>query len=74
MVAALLAVAQREAAEWNLEAVEVWNPDGATVEAARLLHAPVEVCHREEESIPSLRWKAAADDVVWLGNEKYGWC
>jgi hypothetical protein len=73
-IAALLAAAQREAAEWNLEGVEVWNPNAVTVEAARLLHAQVEVCHRDEESIPSLRWKSAADNVVWLGNEKYVWC
>jgi hypothetical protein len=73
-IAALLAVARREAGEWNLEGVEVWNPNAATVEAARMLHEPAEVCHRDEESIPSLRWKASADDVLWLGNEKFGWC
>jgi acyl-CoA reductase-like NAD-dependent aldehyde dehydrogenase len=73
-IAALLAAARREAAEWGLEAVEAWNPGAATLEAARVLDASVDVCEREEEAIPSLRWKAAGDDVVWLGNEKYGWC
>jgi hypothetical protein len=74
-IAALLALAQQEAAKWNLEGVEVWNPNSITIQAARLLHSSLDIYHRDSESIPSLRWnKSASHHMVWLGNEKYGWC
>jgi GNAT superfamily N-acetyltransferase len=79
-IAALLAMAQREAYTWKTEQVEVWNPNAVAVDAAKLLLPSAEIIHREDESIPSLRWHFNSDgsdgeeEITWLGNEKYGWC
>ena len=81
-IAALLRLAQKEAAEWKMEGAEVWNPTVATVEAARMLKPEATVVDRESESIASLRWYGersqeggrVADHVDWIANEKYGWC
>jgi hypothetical protein len=80
-IAALLRLAQREAAAWKMEEVEVWNPTVVTVEAVRMLKPKARVVDRESESIASLRWYGEApqkggrvtDFVDWIGNEKYGW-
>ncbi|PVI08588.1 hypothetical protein DM02DRAFT_578760 [Periconia macrospinosa] len=78
-IMSLLAMAQREAEEWKMEQVEVWNPSPVTVEAARRLHPTAEREDREEESIASLKWYAehegpVASSIDWVCNEKYGWC
>jgi hypothetical protein len=76
-IAALLAAAQDEAVRWQMEDVQLWNPNRVTVEAARYLYPSTDVVHRDEESICSLRWygdEAALDNLIWPGNEKYGWC
>ena len=74
----ILKIAQAEAAEWKLEHVEVWNPMSTVkslVEKTGLQHSEVE---REEESIASLMWYGEGggkvDEIVWVGNEKFGWC
>ncbi|KAF2266789.1 hypothetical protein CC78DRAFT_559123 [Lojkania enalia] len=77
-IAALLLMAQREAEEWNLEEVEVWNPSSATVAAAQMLDSSASVVDRDSESICSLMWYPehegkVADSIDWIGNEKYGW-
>jgi GNAT domain-containint protein len=76
-IAALLAAAQKEAVRWQMEDVQLWNPNQVTVEAARYLYPSADVIHRDEDSICSLRWygdEGALDSLIWLGNEKYGWC
>jgi GNAT superfamily N-acetyltransferase len=76
-IAALLAMAQDEAARWQMEDVQIWNPNQVTVDAARRLYPSTEVVHRDQDSICSLRWYGddeALNNIVWLGNEKYGWC
>lgn len=78
-VAALLAMAQREAEEWKMDHIEIWNPTSATVSAAQRLHPSAEVVDRDEESIASLQWfpehdGPMAEKIDWVGNEKYGWC
>ncbi|EON61289.1 hypothetical protein W97_00502 [Coniosporium apollinis CBS 100218] len=81
-IAALLAMAQSEAAKWHMAEVETWNPAKVTVAAAQLLEPGAEVVHRDAESIASLMWYGnqpvngghVGDMVTWLGNEKYGWC
>jgi hypothetical protein len=78
-IAALMAVAQREAEEWKMENVNIWNPTLATVRAAQRLHPKAEVVDRDEESIASLQWfpehdGPMAEKIDWVGNEKYGWC
>lgn len=78
-IASLLLVAQREAQEWNLEEVEVWNPSAATLAAAQILHPSAAVVRREKESIASLNWYGphegpAAESIDWLERDKYVWC
>jgi hypothetical protein len=74
--AALFAAAQKQAAEWDMAAVQFWNPNNVALAAARQLDGSVKVQEREKESICSLRWygKGSGDDVEWVCNEKYGWC
>ena len=76
--AAVLQAAQLEAALWGMKGVEIWNPTAITVLAAKELFPPVEIVHREEESIASLMWYGGQNEVgegiEWIGNEKYGWC
>ena len=78
-IAALLSMAQREAAEWGLEEVEAWNPSSAMLEGARRIKNDVQVVNRDQESIASLRWfpkheGSIAESIDWIGNEKHGWC
>ncbi|MCJ1282919.1 hypothetical protein MMC26_002245 [Xylographa opegraphella] len=71
--AEVLRAAQREAGRWAMKTVEVWNPEGVVVLAARSIVGEVEVVDRDEESITSLMWYGEGE-VEWVGNEKYGWC
>lgn len=74
---AVLRMAQHEAYEWNMEQVELWNPGERVLQAARRISPEAQVVHREKESITSLRWYGDAkeeDDLLWMENEKYGWC
>lgn len=78
-IAALFAMAQREAEEWKMEEVEAWNPSAATLAAAQKLDPSAKVIDRDMESIASLQWYPAhegriAESIDWVGNEKYGWC
>lgn len=78
-VAALLEFAQREAEEWKTEHVEIWSPSPSALDGAQLLDKTARVIDRDAESIASLLWYpghegAAAEQVDWIGNEKYGWC
>ena len=76
--AAVLRAAQLEAAKWNMNDVQLWNPTPMTILAAQEIDPSIQVIYRDEESITSLRWHGVdADDrekVDWIGNEKYGWC
>jgi hypothetical protein len=74
----ILEIAKAEAKEWQLGHVELWNPTDVVKEMVKrtgLEHSEVE---REEESIASLMWygegSGKADEIEWVGNEKYGWC
>lgn len=78
-IAALMAAAQREAEEWKMEHVEIWNPSSNTVNAAQRLHPGAKVVDRDEESIASLQWfpehdGPMAEKIDWISNEKYAWC
>jgi GNAT superfamily N-acetyltransferase len=76
--AACLRAAQVEAAKWDMQNVEIWNPSAATFEAARMAFPDATITHRDSESIASLMWygpESGVDgDVEWVCNEKYGWC
>lgn len=77
-VAAVLQRARKEAADWEMTGVEVWNPSVLVEAAAQKVMPGVDLMHREEGSVSSLMWYDenvdAAKDVVWVGNEKYAWC
>lgn len=75
-VAALFAAARKDASEWEMEAVEFWNPNSVALAGARRLEAGVEVREREKASICSLRWygEGGGEGVEWVCNEKFGWC
>lgn len=71
-------IAQKEAEEWKLDHVELWNPTEVVqrlVEQTGLEHDRME---REESSIASLMWygegSGKVDEIEWVANEKYGWC
>jgi GNAT superfamily N-acetyltransferase len=75
---AVIEIAQAQVAEWNLLHIELWNPTPlvqALVEKTNLQHSRVE---RQTDSIPCLMWygegNGKADEVEWVGNEKFGWC
>jgi len=75
-IAALFAAAQKEAKEWSMGHVELWNPTSVTLAAAQKVLPKAEIVHREKESIASLMWYGEGDgsDVRWVCNEKFGWC
>lgn len=76
--AAVLRVAQLEAANWNMNGVQLWNPTPLTILAAQAVDPSSQLIYRDKESIASLRWHAVdprdRHKVDWIGNEKYGWC
>ena len=83
-IASLLRMALNEAQEWHMGEIQVWNPTEPVIAAAKMIDPQVTVVHREETSIPSLRWHGnindpdskvpATDQCDWISNEKYGWC
>lgn len=78
-VAKLFRATRREARDWGMREVWLWNPAEFAVTAAKraMDGEGVKVVDREEESITSLRWYGAPEmegKVEWICNEKYGWC
>lgn len=74
-IAAVLQVAQKEAHDWKMQEVEVWNPHPRTLKAVFMLDPSAKVVERDSESIASLQWYGdEGGEVVWRENEKYGWC
>ncbi|KAK3072922.1 hypothetical protein LTR53_005921 [Teratosphaeriaceae sp. CCFEE 6253] len=75
-IATLFRAAQAEAHASGMAEMQLWNPSDTAIRAARMLDPDVDVVHREEESIASLRWygKGSWEGVDWVCNEKYGWC
>ena len=73
----VLQAAQREAAEWRLDHVELWNPDAHVGSLIKQTGIRQRIVGRENEGMPSLRRleKGLGEDVVeWIANEKYAWC
>ncbi|KAK2763219.1 hypothetical protein FQN54_009855 [Arachnomyces sp. PD_36] len=75
---AVLLAAQREAAEWGLHSVKLWGPSTQVQQLIKRTGTAYQEEDREEEGICSMRWygegSGKEDSVVWVGNEKYGWC
>jgi hypothetical protein len=76
----LLSAALKEAVEWGLKKVGIWQPSALLGMAAVLLwgeNPTVKLTfeQREDGSIPSLRWKGGEKmETVWEDNEYYAWC
>ncbi|RYP48378.1 hypothetical protein DL768_005747 [Monosporascus sp. mg162] len=77
---AVVDAARAEAAAWGLGRVDLWNPTPlvrgllARCGAEGLPHEWVE---RQGDSIPSLMWYGAGEEVGevdWVASEKYCWC
>lgn len=80
-LASVLAAGVKEAKEWDLGAVVVWNPDEGVKKAAEILGRDMDgvkpvVWERDTDNFPALRWKQEdnAGKVEWWCVEKYTWC
>ncbi|KAL9103911.1 MAG: hypothetical protein Q9163_001104 [Psora crenata] len=77
-VRSLLRAAQIEAAKWEMNDVQIWNPSPTVIQAAKQIQASSEIIYREDHSIASIKWHSGdskeATIMEWIGNEKYGWC
>jgi hypothetical protein len=81
-VTQLLEAAVKEAAEWKLPKIGIWNPDtivtAALKEVGERQNGTLDILFedREDHAIPSLRWREdkSLDSVVWDSNEYYAWC
>ncbi|OAX80611.1 hypothetical protein ACJ72_05051 [Emergomyces africanus] len=77
-LAATLYRAQLAAHEWGMTRVDIWNPTPVIEQAVKMLCPTVEVEHREQTSICSLKWNGKqlglGEDVDWYWNEKFAWC
>lgn len=76
-VASVLLAAQHEAANWDMQNVEIWNPTRISVLAAQKLEPSTVIVNRDKKSITSFRWygdKPSCGTVEWVLNERYGWC
>lgn len=81
--AAIVRLAQAEAAAWHCGDVQMWNPTAAQRILADRSGIGYREVEREKESIASLMWHGGengegkdvtTETVDWVGNEKYGWC
>ena len=73
-VKAVLQEAQREASEWGLHHVDLWNPDLVVQKAAFKLAPTVKVEQREDSIACLMRYGSfkTAQKVQWVANEKFG--
>ncbi|KAL1891847.1 hypothetical protein Sste5346_007391 [Sporothrix stenoceras] len=74
--AAIVRMAQGEAAAWKCGEVQLWNPTPAQRILAERSGIAYKEVERAKDSIPSLRWHGAgtlSEDVDWVANEKFGW-
>jgi hypothetical protein len=78
----LLEAAIKEAAQWEIPKVFIWNPNKLCSEVVDELcgwderHLLKATYEDRDNHIPSLRWRGdkSVEDVVWDYNEYYAWC
>lgn len=72
----IVEIAQKEAAEWKIAEVQMWNPDEKLKALVKRSGVKFEFVDRDKDSIASLRWYGDGNtaDVDWVYNEKYAWC
>ncbi|KAK4109041.1 hypothetical protein N656DRAFT_716516 [Canariomyces notabilis] len=73
---AVMQIAQTEAAEWNTEEVQMWNPTPKVRGIIERCGLEFEYVDRDTSSIASLKWYGdePIEEVDWVANEKYAWC
>lgn len=71
-IASVLRVAQKEAHDWQMNEIELWNPHPRSLAAALSVDPHAHLIHRDEESIASLMWYGEEDIIDWQDSEKYG--
>jgi hypothetical protein len=75
---AVLRIAQKEAGEWSLKSVAIWNVSEVVKSLLAKTNLEYEYVDREEDSIPSLMWygegNGEPEDLEWVANEKFAWC
>ena len=74
---AVIEAAQAQAAEWQLDHVQLWDPSDRIQDLIGLSEMEHSFVEREEESIASGLWYDQDGDVnsppLWLNNEHYAW-
>jgi hypothetical protein len=82
----LLRAAVLEARRWQIDEVQIWNPDNLILEAAKqnFSESQLEIIREPpDDRIACLAWyggniygneKVTPDDIIWLANEKYCYC
>lgn len=74
----VLRVAQKEAGEWSLKSVVMWNASDVVKGLLAKTNLKYEYVHREEDSIASLMWygegNGGPENLEWVANEKFAWC
>lgn len=74
---AVLESAQKEAFDWELHHVKLWNPIPAIQTLLERCSIPFQTVERTKDSIACLAWFEPGvphTDVEWIANEKYAWC
>ena len=73
-VRAVLREAQREASDWDLHHVDIWNPSIIVQKAALKLTPAAKVEQREDSIACLMRFGSlkSAEKVQWVANEKFG--
>lgn len=72
----IVEIAQKEAAEWKIAEVQVWNPGEKLKALVGRSGVKFDFVDRDKDSIASLMWygEGKTADVDWVYNEKYAWC
>ena len=75
---AVLRIAQKEAGEWSLNSLAIWNVSEVVTELLGKTGLEFEEVDRQKDSISSLMWygegNGGPEDVQWVANEKFAWC
>ena len=76
-IRAIMGVAQRNAEEFLIAKIEMWNPDERTERLVNQMpDLQAKLVVRETSKIASLRWfgEGTVSDVEWVANEMFEWC
>ena len=74
---ALVREAHREASEWDIRRIDIWNPHPWMVKALQAVTSDESLFTRETDLLPCVWFESSGDpiDVSWIEIQKYGsWC